>query len=186
MNLHIDWRTTCAVATICIVHSVKLSISDQRHFIGYHVAYKNRSVATETHKFWPAPFLVLHMVRSWQSRPRGFTMMDAAAQLLWLCLCLFSYSVFATSPPSDSSSQSVPELPSTLYQNLASELSVSSSLDILCSGKHFGFHPSFLDCQAAQQTIIPDMTQHIFGERHTGLGDDVFPLPFRVMGGMLP
>lgn len=76
------------------------------------------------------------------------------------------------------------------FQNLSTSLNVSSTpnlnavLDIKCSGSHFGLNPNIVDCGSAKETISPDITQHIFGQRHTGLGDDVFPLPFRTVGGM--
>ena len=57
------------------------------------------------------------------------------------------------------------------------------SLEITCSGEYFGYGPSIADCESAKSYITPDSTQHTWGERHTGLPDTTFPLPFRVMGG---
>lgn len=115
------------------------------------------------------------------------SMMIVATQFLWLLV--FVCSVFAISPPSNPSSKPGYNPPTTLYQNIASELNISSPqnavLDVKCSGNYFGFNPSIVDCGAAKEIITPDTAQHLFGERHTGLGDDVFPLPFRVMGGKL-
>ena len=57
------------------------------------------------------------------------------------------------------------------------------SLEITCSGEYFGYGPSIADCESAKSYITPDSTQYSWGERHTGLPDTTFPLPFRVMGG---
>ena len=56
-------------------------------------------------------------------------------------------------------------------------------LDIKCSGAHFGWSPSISDCESAKGYIVPDSTQYPWGQRQSGLGDDVFPLPYRIMGG---
>ena len=56
-------------------------------------------------------------------------------------------------------------------------------LVVRCSGQHFGWSPSISDCESAKANIVPEVVQYTWGERHTGFSDDVFPLPFRVMGG---
>lgn len=63
--------------------------------------------------------------------------------------------------------------------------SATNSLQIECNGAVYGFDPNIADCQGAAQSIIPDTDQMIWGERHTGLPDDIFPLPFAVFGGKL-
>ena len=70
----------------------------------------------------------------------------------------------------------------------ASNTSVTTDplpLDIKCSGSHFGWRPSLSDCQSAKEYIAPDSTRYPWGQRKMGLGDNVFPLPYRVMGGEL-
>lgn len=64
--------------------------------------------------------------------------------------------------------------------------SLGANLDIFCSGEHFGFSPGMIDCGSAKESIAPDATPWLFGERHTGHGDDVFPLPFGLMGRTTP
>ena len=92
---------------------------------------------------------------------------------------LGAYSSFTEPTPSwlNINSSSALDLLSLNSSNLN-----SGSLDIKCSGKHFGFHPSVADCESAKGYIEPDIEQHVFGERHSGLVID-FPLPYRVMGG---
>ncbi len=68
--------------------------------------------------------------------------------------------------------------------SLNSSLSGNTTLNIRCSGRHFGFHLSVADCQSAKEYVEPDAHQYNFGERHAGLRVDV-PLPYRVMGGTL-
>lgn len=58
-------------------------------------------------------------------------------------------------------------------------------LDIRCDGARYGFNPSLSDCEGARSYIAPDSEQYIFGERHTGLPETTFPLPYIIMGGML-
>ena len=61
--------------------------------------------------------------------------------------------------------------------------SAQNSMSIDCNGALYGFNPNIADCQGAAQAIVPDIHQTIWGERHTGLPGDVFPLPFAVFGG---
>ena len=58
-------------------------------------------------------------------------------------------------------------------------------LDIMCSGEHFGLSPNVQDCHSARRQIRSDSTQRKWGQRHTGLSEPYFPLPYRVMGGEL-
>ena len=60
---------------------------------------------------------------------------------------------------------------------------VKETLEITCTGDYFGFNPSIPDCYSALGHIPPDHQQFLWGLRHTGLGDSVFPLPYRMMGG---
>ena len=52
-----------------------------------------------------------------------------------------------------------------------------------CDGALYGFNPNIADCERAAQSIIPDTDEIIWGERHSGLPEDFFPLPFAVFGG---
>ncbi len=55
--------------------------------------------------------------------------------------------------------------------------------DIRCDGAKYGFNPSLSDCEGARSYIVPDSEQLNFGERHTGLPESTFPLPYVIMGG---
>lgn len=57
------------------------------------------------------------------------------------------------------------------------------SFDIQCDGARYGDNPDIRDCEGARSIIPPDTEQRKFGERNTGLGDDVSPLPYLFMGG---
>lgn len=67
------------------------------------------------------------------------------------------------------------------------DLNTSSrrGLNIQCDGAKYGFNPSLSDCQVARGYIVPESEQLVFGERHTGLPQDIFPLPWVIMGGTL-
>ena len=82
---------------------------------------------------------------------------------------------------------SINSAPADLSQLNASTLglnvSVGGSFEVKCNGTTYGVNPSLSDCESAREYITPDSTQQTFGQRHTGLPDDTFPLPFRMMGG---
>ena len=59
----------------------------------------------------------------------------------------------------------------------------SANFQIQCDGALFGFNPNIADCERAAQSIIPDREQLLWGERHTSVAADFFPLPFAVFGG---
>ena len=56
-------------------------------------------------------------------------------------------------------------------------------LYIRCNGARYGFNPSLADCEGARSYITPDSNKITFGERHTGLPETTFPLPYMIMGG---
>ena len=74
-------------------------------------------------------------------------------------------------------------LPSLANSTRANSTGVERRLDIRCTGEYFGVHPSISDCQSALRHIAPDHEQFLWGLRHTGLDDSVFPLPYRILGG---
>ena len=57
------------------------------------------------------------------------------------------------------------------------------TFEIQCNGAAYGFNPPLIDYDQAREQISPDLTQQTFGQRHTGLGDHIWPLPYLVMGG---
>lgn len=59
----------------------------------------------------------------------------------------------------------------------------SANFNVQCNGALYGFNPNIADCERAAQSIIPDREPFIWGERHTGLSIEFFPLPFAVFGG---
>lgn len=63
------------------------------------------------------------------------------------------------------------------------DASSGRGLNIQCDGAKYGFNPSLSDCELARSYIAPDTEQMDFGERHTGLPESTFPLPYIIMGG---
>ena len=59
---------------------------------------------------------------------------------------------------------------------------LSAGLEIECNGTQYGHYPPLSDCRTAIDWIAPDLTQLTFGQRHTGLPDATFPLPYISMG----
>lgn len=83
-------------------------------------------------------------------------------------------------------SPALPQLLSAANLTTLPKLNVSSSdnsaLKVHCS-KNFGLNPDIVDCETAKEQISPEYGLITWGERHTGLGPSVFPLPYRIMGG---
>ena len=110
----------------------------------------------------------------------------------YCCTLLISFLlvIYSLASPLQALSHLSPALPQLLpSSNLTtlSELNASSTanvdLKIQCSGQHFGVNPNIADCESAKEYLSPDFVQYTWGLRHTGLGEDVFPLPYRIMGG---
>lgn len=89
----------------------------------------------------------------------------------------------ALSAPSSALSQILPMVNSTTLPTLNASTPENPALNIQCNGEHFGYHPSIADCQSALEHLAPDSTQYKWGQRHSGLGQTVCPLPYRIMGG---
>ncbi|KAL9137050.1 MAG: hypothetical protein Q9175_001728 [Cornicularia normoerica] len=60
--------------------------------------------------------------------------------------------------------------------------SAENALSIECNGALYGFNPNIADCEGAARMIEPNSEEIIWGQRHTGLPRDTFPLPFAVFG----
>ena len=65
----------------------------------------------------------------------------------------------------------------------ALDVAVEEAFHIECNGALYGFYPNIADCENAAASVIPDGEPIIWGERHTGIPGDFFPLPFGVFGG---
>lgn len=112
---------------------------------------------------------------------------------LRLCTTLFALTLFPVVKPSplSPSQPSILTTPDGNYSSLIASLRnitnspvAVNSLQTKCS-EHFGVNPVFSDCQSARDHISPDAVQYLWGARHTGLPDNVFPLPYRIMGRKL-
>ena len=70
--------------------------------------------------------------------------------------------------------------------NAATALNASSNaIQVQCDGEKYGFNPNVGDCQNARSYYKRSSKLFTFGERHSGHAIDVFPLPYRLMGGTL-
>lgn len=66
------------------------------------------------------------------------------------------------------------------------QLNASNVLQVQCDGEKYGFNPEVADCENARSYYKRSSQLFTYGERHSGHGIHVFPLPYRLMGGMLP
>ena len=67
----------------------------------------------------------------------------------------------------------------------ATSFNASNDLQIQCDGEKYGFNPNVTDCQIARAYYKRSSQLFTYGERHSGQPMEVFPLPFRLMGGKL-
>ena len=95
-------------------------------------------------------------------------------------------------PPSNGEDQTIqllsldPLLPENASKDdTAKNVNVSNDLQIQCDGEKFGFNPNVTDCQDARSYYKRSSTLFTYGERHSGHSVDVFPLPYRLLGGRL-
>lgn len=69
--------------------------------------------------------------------------------------------------------------------NASSDISTDNGDHIICNGDHFGYNVDLGDCQNAESYLQPDLRQWTFSQRHAGMQESDFPLPYRLMGGKL-
>ena len=99
----------------------------------------------------------------------------------------FLLSLTLAGPLQDAGEQTMQLLPTNISKNeFAAGLNASNELKIECNGQKYGFNPNVPDCQDARTLYKRSAQPFTYGERHSGHGVDVFPLPFRLMGGELP
>ena len=96
------------------------------------------------------------------------------------------------SPPSNGEDQTIQLSPldQLLPANVskddpATSFNASNDLQIQCDGEKYGFNPNVTDCQIARAYYKRSSQLFTYGERHSGQPIEVFPLPFRLMGGKL-
>ena len=95
-------------------------------------------------------------------------------------------------PPSNREDQTIQLSPSdqispaNISQNDdVARFNASNDLQIQCDGEKYGFNPNVTDCQDARAYYKRSSKPFTYGERHSGHPIEVFPLPFRLMGGKL-
>lgn len=75
-------------------------------------------------------------------------------------------------------------LPASTSENQpAIRLNASNTIQVQCDGEKYGFNPNVPDCQNARSYYKRSSQLFTYGERHSGHGIGVFPLPYRLMGG---
>ena len=72
---------------------------------------------------------------------------------------------------------------STSENQSAIRLNASNAIHVQCDGEKYGFNPNVPDCQNARSYYKRSSQLFTYGERHSGHGINVFPLPYRLMGG---
>ena len=86
-------------------------------------------------------------------------------------------------PLQDAGEQTTQLLPTNISGTEFPGFNASNELKIECNGQKYGFNPNVPDCQNARTLYKRSAQLFTYGERHSGHGPDVFPLPFRLMGG---
>lgn len=105
--------------------------------------------------------------------------------VLWFDF-IVSATPFLSNQYNDSGLLVTPNLvkPTILSQGSIPLLNASeeNAFNIRCDGETYGYNPNIIDCESAKDYLLPDTKIWVFGERHTGLPEDIVPLPYRVMG----
>ena len=65
----------------------------------------------------------------------------------------------------------------------AIRVNTSNKIQIQCDGEKYGLNPNLADCQSARSYYKRSTERYTYGQRHSGHGADIFPLPYRTMGG---
>lgn len=108
-----------------------------------------------------------------------------------LLLAVYFGFIVSTTPlqPTADSALKLSPLPNILTQIFSSnasgsalEASGDNAINVRCDGETYGYNPNILDCEDATGYLVPDSNMWTFGERHTGLPENVLPLPLRFMG----
>ena len=73
----------------------------------------------------------------------------------------------------------------TIPSHQHANVSAQKPLDIHCDGATYGFNLDQHDCESAHSSIFRATEQEIFGQRHSGLLDITWALPYIIMGGMV-
>ena len=109
-------------------------------------------------------------------------------QSSFLLLLSLGFMVLGTpSLPTNDSASKLPETADIAEPILPSNaslmaLDVPAGFNVHCDGEKYGYNPNIRDCESAKEDLKPSSDMWTLGERNTGLGPDVVPLPFRVMG----
>ena len=74
-------------------------------------------------------------------------------------------------------------LPSSNQSAISLNSTPINEVNIRCDGAKYGFNPDILDCQNAIKYFHPGRDRIMFGERGPSMAENVFPLPYRFMGG---
>ena len=113
------------------------------------------------------------------------------------CICFFSHAVSAALLQSVSAQTlKVPPENSTFVESFAnaavsstqnaSLLNATTVDDIRCHGVRYGFNPNVDDCMSAINYIKRGWQIVSFADRQHPPNPDIFPLPYRLMGGEQP
>ena len=101
-------------------------------------------------------------------------------------MLFFPLALTLISRPPNAEYQTIQLSPANIPSNtLTTKVNASNELQIECDGEKYGFNPNVADCQNAKSYYKHSTVLFEFGERHSGHSIDVFPLPFRLMGGTL-
>ena len=78
-------------------------------------------------------------------------------------------------------------LPANISDNeSANRLNTSNAIQVQCDGEKYGFNPDVSDCENARSYYKRSSKPFTYGERHSGHDINIFPLPYRLMGGRQP
>ncbi|KAM0804547.1 hypothetical protein BDR22DRAFT_605878 [Usnea florida] len=109
------------------------------------------------------------------------TMPSPPLSLLLLPLLITPLQTLSLPPLSNTTTPLLPSIVNTSGPEPDTEDN-APSFKVTCNGQFFGRNPNLADCESAKEYVSPDTDLYTWGPRHEGLGAEVFPMPFRIMG----
>lgn len=101
-------------------------------------------------------------------------------------ILLYPLALTLASQPPNAEGQTIQLSPIGVPDDIPiTKVNASDEVQIQCDGDKYGFNPNVADCENARSIYKRSTVPFTFGERHSGHGTGVFPLPFRFMGGTL-
>lgn len=194
-NLTYDTSALCLQQTL---HLFRMAFLHGAEIIPHDVAYVTLPIAMyKAHRYHSVGFALLNkrvdnfnLSKPSSSGPSRqiLAMISTLVLVLGSPLALtFASTLQDTGGPTIQLSPVDFPLPANVSENeTANTLNTSNAIQVQCDGEKYGFNPDVSDCEKARSYYKRSSQLFTYGERHSGHEVNVFPLPYRLMGGRQP